>query len=95
MSSGMIKISILFLYLRIFRTLRITIIISIVVIVMISIAFLFVAIFQCSPSGTLWVVAYAQQDSCISVLIFWCDVAVIFLVTNIWIVVLPVKPILG
>ena len=70
------------------------IILSIVLIVMISIAFLFVAIFQCSPSGTLWVVEYVQKASCVSVLIFWCDVAVTFLVTNVWVVVLPVIPIL-
>lgn len=91
----MIKISILCLYLRIFRTLRFIIVLSIVFIVLISIVFLFVAIFQCSPPGTLWINAYVQDASCISVLIFWCDVAVTFLVTNIWIVVLPVKPILG
>lgn len=64
-------------------------------IILISIAFLFVAIFQCRPSAGLWVTEHADYGRCISLLVFWCDVAVIFLVTNIWIVVLPIKPILG
>jgi hypothetical protein len=95
LSSGMIKLSILFLYRRIFPTLRITIIVSIVLIVLISIAFLFVAIFQCKPTAGLWITGNAGHTSCVSLLVFWCDVAVVFLITNIWIVVLPVKPILG
>jgi hypothetical protein len=71
------------------------IIVIIVLIALISIAFLFVAIFQCRPIATPWIPEYANEASCISLLGFWCNVAVIFLVSNIWIVALPFKPILG
>lgn len=95
LSSGLIKLSILFLYRRIFQHLRILILLSIALITLISIAFIFAAIFQCRPTGVLWANHDGSKNSCISILVFWCDVAVIFLVSNVWIVVLPIKPIIG
>jgi hypothetical protein len=91
-SSGLVKISILLLYRRIFITLRRIAAISAVIIGLITLAFIFSAIFQCKPVGSYWLGSTDNQGSCISLLIFWCDVAVVYLLTNIWIFCLPLKP---
>jgi hypothetical protein len=94
-SSGLIKLSILFLYRRIFPNLRMWTTISIAIIVALSIAFICAAIFQCKPVGRLWGPSDQGGISCIATLAFWCDVAVVYLVTNIWVVCLPLKSIYG
>ncbi|KAJ5820126.1 hypothetical protein N7474_005717 [Penicillium riverlandense] len=93
-ASGTLKLSILFLYLRLFRNLRKLIIITIVIVSCMTIAFIFTAIFQCDPVGSFWTMTDDAKASCIPELIFWCDVAVIFLLTNLWIGLLPIKTIL-
>lgn len=71
------------------------IIITIVVVSCMTIAFIFTAIFQCDPMGSFWTMTDGGKVACISELVFWCDVAVVFLLTNLWIGVLPIKTILG
>ncbi|RAH43174.1 uncharacterized protein BO95DRAFT_466159 [Aspergillus brunneoviolaceus CBS 621.78] len=94
-SAALVKLSILFLYRQVFQHMRTIITITIAVIVVITVVFIFVAIFQCHPIGRFWFEPKAAQGACISQLIFWCDVAVVFLISNIWITALPVRPILG
>jgi hypothetical protein len=95
MSSALIKVSILLLYRRIFPSLRKISDLTVVLVGLIAIAFIFSAVFQCKPVGSFWVRPNTSQNSCISLLIFWCDVAVIFLLSNIWITLLPLRSILG
>jgi hypothetical protein len=94
-SSGLVKISILLLYRRLFMTLRRIAEISAIIVVLITLAFMFTAIFQCKPVGSYWLNPTDDRQSCISLLIFWCDVAVVFLITNIWIFCLPLKSMLS
>ncbi|PTU19002.1 hypothetical protein P175DRAFT_0341895 [Aspergillus ochraceoroseus IBT 24754] len=94
-SSGLIKITILMLYYRLFHRLRIWVIITIAFVVVMSIAFTFVAVFQCEPVGRFWTTYHGVNCNCILTLVFWCIVAVIFLVSNLWITILPLKTILG
>lgn len=95
MSSGLIKASILLLYRRIFPSLRKVSVLTLVLVGMIVVAFSFAAIFQCKPVGSFWVRPKTTQYSCISLLVFWCDVAVVFLISNVWITLLPLRSILG
>ncbi|PYI16587.1 hypothetical protein BO99DRAFT_435314 [Aspergillus violaceofuscus CBS 115571] len=94
-SAALVKLSILFLYRQVFQHMRTIITITIAAIVVITVVFIFVAIFQRHPIGRFWWEPKAAQGACISHLIFWCDVAVVFLLSNIWITALPVRPILG
>jgi hypothetical protein len=71
------------------------VIITIVFVSCMTIAFIFTAIFQCDPVGSFWTMTDEGKVACIPELIFWCDVAAIFLVTNLWVGVLPIKTILG
>lgn len=64
-------------------------------IIAMTIAFIFAAIFQCDKAGDFWVTSYEGKSNCVNSLILWCDLAVTFLVTNIWITVLPLPTLLG
>ncbi|PYH85813.1 hypothetical protein BO82DRAFT_398134 [Aspergillus uvarum CBS 121591] len=90
-SAALVKLSILFLYRQVFQHMRTIINITIAAIVIITVVFTFVAIFQCHPIGRFWFEPKAAQGACISHLIFWCDVAVVFLLSNIWITALPIR----
>ncbi|KAL3456526.1 hypothetical protein BJX64DRAFT_39754 [Aspergillus heterothallicus] len=92
-SSGLIKLSICFLYRRLFPALHICVIVTVVFICGMTIAFFFTAIFQCEPVGGIWSFGNPDTSHCIDVSIFWCDVAVIYLLTDLWLVIMPMRTI--
>jgi hypothetical protein len=69
-SSGLIKLSIRFLYRRLFPALRICVIVTVVFVCAITIAFFFSAIFQCEPVGGIWSFGNPETSHCIDASIF-------------------------
>ncbi|KAL4892310.1 hypothetical protein BDV59DRAFT_208629 [Aspergillus ambiguus] len=94
-TSGLIKLTILLLYLRLFPGLHVWILSTIGFIAVMCIAFIFAAIFQCNKVGSFWVTGNEAESNCVNTLILWCDLAVAYLVTNIWIFALPLPTLAG
>ncbi|GAB1218141.1 hypothetical protein ATERTT37_007393 [Aspergillus terreus] len=95
LASTFIKISILFLYRRIFPNLRIHIYVTIGFLGAMSLAFIIAAVFQCNPIAKLWSPENQQKLSCFPPLAFWCDVSAVYVATDLWIMALPARTIFG
>ncbi|KAE8154997.1 hypothetical protein BDV25DRAFT_170321 [Aspergillus avenaceus] len=93
--SGLIKLSICLLYLRLFPNIRRTTLGTIAFITAMSIAIILATIFQCSPIDAVYNITKYENYSCFPSIPFWYATAALSLVTDIWILLLPIKTILG
>ncbi|ROV89366.1 hypothetical protein VPNG_10127 [Cytospora leucostoma] len=94
---GFIKISILCLYLRfaVFRLLRFLCYGTILFQLLVTIASVCVTLWQCLPMRKQWDVTGTVQGSCINSTAFFYAIAGINIITDIWIIVLPIKTLKG
>jgi hypothetical protein len=92
LSRGFTRISILFFYLRIFtiRRARILIISTISITVVMTFVFVIVLVFQCNPIDYFWLEWDGEhQGHCMSTgLIVWAN-AIITIVFDFWIIIIP------
>ncbi|KAH8590500.1 hypothetical protein B0O99DRAFT_551988 [Bisporella sp. PMI_857] len=91
--TGTIKLSVCFLYLRVFATIRTPTLILISVIVAASIAQIICTVFQCVPVAAVWDAASYPNAVCINNVAFSYAAAALSVVTDIWALVLPIPTI--
>lgn len=93
----LVKSSLLMLYLRLFPTLSWTIIGTITLVVAMGVSFTLAASFRCNPVGAAWNPWKYELNSftCFLALPFWNTFGALFLVSDIVVLVLPMKLILG
>ncbi|KAJ5177582.1 uncharacterized protein N7500_000281 [Penicillium coprophilum] len=93
--NGLIKVSICLLYLRVFPNIRVISLGTIAFVTAMSVAIMLATIFQCSPISS----AFDEQDfehyTCFQSVPFWYSTAALSLVTDVWILLLPLKTVLG
>ncbi|TVY91804.1 hypothetical protein LAWI1_G003018 [Lachnellula willkommii] len=88
--SGTIKLSVCFLYLRIFPTIRKHVYVLIAFITASTIAQEFATIFQCVPVQGVWNVAKFPNATCINNVAFSYSASALSVVTDIWTLILPI-----
>lgn len=88
--SGTIKLSVCFLYLRIFPTIRKHVWVLIAFITASTIAQEFATIFQCVPVQGVWNVAGFPNATCINNVAFSYSASALSVVTDIWTLILPI-----
>lgn len=93
--SGLIKASICLLYLRLFPNIRNIILCTIVFITAMTVAIILATIFQCSPIDAVYNEDKYEHYTCFPSIPFWYATAALSLVTDILILVLPLKTLLG
>ncbi|OJZ88735.1 hypothetical protein ASPFODRAFT_159216 [Aspergillus luchuensis CBS 106.47] len=93
--TGLIKTSICLLYLRLFPNLRNITLGTIAFIVAMSIAIIVATIFQCSPVDAVYDPQKYDHYTCFASIPFWYTTAALSLVTDLWILALPIRTILG
>ncbi|CEN59983.1 hypothetical protein ASPCAL02424 [Aspergillus calidoustus] len=94
-TAGLIKISILIMYHRVFLDLQVITILTIIFIVAMSVAFFFTYIFQCDLPDPCSTSTEIRKRKCLPALGFWTAASAVFVTTDIWIVVLPIKIVLN
>ncbi|PYH44683.1 uncharacterized protein BP01DRAFT_341929 [Aspergillus saccharolyticus JOP 1030-1] len=94
-ASGCIKISICLLYLRLFPNLHLITLMTIAVISAMSTALFLTTIFQCSPVDAVYNAQKYEHYSCINTVAYWSAIGTLYLVTDIWVLVLPIPTIQG
>ncbi|KAJ5951878.1 uncharacterized protein N7479_010291 [Penicillium vulpinum] len=92
--TGLTKVSICLLYLRLFPNIRIISLGTIAFVTAMSIAFVFATIFQCSPVDAIFDEKKYKHYSCFDSIPFWYATAALSLATDIWILLLPLKTVL-
>ncbi|RAH68304.1 uncharacterized protein BO66DRAFT_377611, partial [Aspergillus aculeatinus CBS 121060] len=95
LASGSIKISISLLYLRLFPTLRGPTLATIGSITAMTTAIFLATIFQCSPLDAVYNPRKYAHAACLDAVAFWSATAALYLLTDVWVLVLPVPTILG
>ncbi|RAL07923.1 uncharacterized protein BO97DRAFT_462222 [Aspergillus homomorphus CBS 101889] len=95
LDSGLIKISISLLYLRLFPNIRRTTLSTIAFITSMTTAIFLATIFQCSPVDAVYDPQKYRHYSCFDSVPFWSSTAALYLATDIWVLLLPMKTILG
>ncbi|PYH35096.1 uncharacterized protein BO87DRAFT_396275 [Aspergillus neoniger CBS 115656] len=93
--TGLIKTSICLLYLRLFPNLRNITLGTIAFIAAMSIAIILATIFQCSPVDAVYDPQKYDHYKCFASIPFWYTTAALSLVTDLWILALPIRTILG
>ncbi|OQD93864.1 hypothetical protein PENSOL_c029G07864 [Penicillium solitum] len=93
--SGLIKVSICLLYLRVFPNIRIICLATIAFVTAMSVAIILATIFQCSPVDAVYDEQKYKHYTCFASIPFWYATAALSLVTDIWILLLPLKTVLG
>ncbi|KAK4865725.1 hypothetical protein LT330_009158 [Penicillium expansum] len=93
--SGLIKVSICLLYLRVFPNMRLISLGTITFITAMSVAIILATIFQCSPIDAVFDQDKYKHYTCFASIPFWYTTAALFLLTDIWILLLPLKTVLG
>ncbi|KAJ5528767.1 hypothetical protein N7527_002160 [Penicillium freii] len=93
--SGLIKVSICLLYLRVFPNIRKVCLATIAFVTAMSVAIILATIFQCSPVDAVYDEEKYEHYTCFASIPFWYATAALSLVTDIWILLLPLKTVLG
>ncbi|PWY66522.1 hypothetical protein BO94DRAFT_613767 [Aspergillus sclerotioniger CBS 115572] len=93
--TGLIKASICLLYLRLFPNLRGLTRGTIAFITAMTTAIILATIFQCSPVDAVYNPHKYHHYLCFASIPFWYATAALSLVTDLWILILPVRTILG
>ncbi|KAI2831863.1 hypothetical protein CBS147343_478 [Aspergillus niger] len=93
--TGLIKTSICLLYLRLFPNLRKITLGTIAFIAAMSIAIILATIFQCWPVDAVYNPQKYEHYTCFASIPFWYATAALSLVTDLWILGLPIRTILG
>ncbi|GLA30545.1 ChrR Cupin-like domain family protein [Aspergillus niger] len=93
--TGLIKTSICLLYLRLFPNLRNIALGTIAFIAAMSIAIILATIFQCWPVDAVYNPQKYDHYTCFASIPFWYATAALSLVTDLWILGLPIRTILG
>ncbi|GKZ47427.1 hypothetical protein AbraIFM66951_010793 [Aspergillus brasiliensis] len=93
--TGLIKTSICLLYLRVFPNLRTITLGTIAFVGAMSIAIILATIFQCSPVDAVYNPHKYDQYTCFASIPFWYATAALSLATDLWILGLPIRTILG
>ncbi|OJJ73310.1 hypothetical protein ASPBRDRAFT_121802 [Aspergillus brasiliensis CBS 101740] len=93
--TGLIKTSICLLYLRVFPNLRTITLGTIAFVGAMSIAIILATIFQCSPVDAVYNPHKYDQYTCFTSIPFWYSTAALSLATDLWILGLPIRTILG
>lgn len=93
--SGLIKVSICLLYLRVFPNIRVICLGTIAFVTAMSVAIILATIFQCSPIDAVYNEQKYENYTCFASIPFWYATAALSLVTDIWILLLPLKTVLG
>ncbi|KAJ5607054.1 hypothetical protein N7537_003673 [Penicillium hordei] len=93
--SGLIKVSICLLYLRVFPNIRIICLATITFVTAMSVAIILATIFQCSPIDAVYNEQKYKHYTCFASIPFWYATAALSLATDIWILLLPLKTVLG
>ncbi|RDH18482.1 hypothetical protein M747DRAFT_240792 [Aspergillus niger ATCC 13496] len=93
--TGLIKTSICLLYLRLFPNLRKITLGTIAFIAAMSIAIILATIFQCWPVDAVYNPQKYDHYTCFASIPFWYATAALSLVTDLWILGLPIRTILG
>ncbi|KAJ6139958.1 hypothetical protein N7471_006444, partial [Penicillium samsonianum] len=93
--SGLIKVSICLLYLRVFPNIRVICLGTIAFVTAMSVAIILATIFQCSPIDAVYNEQKYKHYTCFASIPFWYATAALSLVTDIWILLLPLKTVLG
>ncbi|KAI9733964.1 MAG: hypothetical protein M1834_002621 [Cirrosporium novae-zelandiae] len=93
--SCLIKFSTLFLYLRLFKGMRKLILSTFAFIGTMTLAFVLATVFQCNPIGAVYDTTKYSNYTCFNALSFWYTTAALTLVTDIWVVVMPIPTLLS
>ncbi|KAJ5496463.1 hypothetical protein N7463_008450 [Penicillium fimorum] len=93
--SGLIKVSICLLYLRLFPNIRVISLGTIAFVTAMSIAIMLATIFQCSPIDAAYDEKKYEHYTCFASIPFWYSTAALSLATDVWILLLPLKTVLG
>ncbi|KFY50910.1 hypothetical protein V496_09074 [Pseudogymnoascus sp. VKM F-4515 (FW-2607)] len=89
--TGTIKVSVTFLYLRVFPTIRKPTLLLMAVIVSATIAQTLCTVFECVPVAGVWDTASYPNARCINNIAFSYSAACLSVVTDIWALVLPIS----
>ncbi|KAJ5804405.1 uncharacterized protein N7518_000708 [Penicillium psychrosexuale] len=89
---GLIKVSICLLYLRVFPNIRV---ICLGTISFVTVAIILATIFQCTPVNAVFDEQKYEHHTCFASIPFWYAGAALSLVTDIWILLLPLRTVLG
>ncbi|KAH8689499.1 hypothetical protein BGW36DRAFT_351841 [Talaromyces proteolyticus] len=93
--SGLIKVSTLLLYKHVFLNLRNVIWGTIVFIAVMSVAIVLATLFQCQPIDAVYDSSKYAHYYCFPSIPFWYSTAALSLVTDFWILALPIPTIIG
>ncbi|KAF9252387.1 hypothetical protein LCP9604111_2383 [Penicillium roqueforti] len=93
--SGLIKVSICLLYLRVFPNIRVICLGTIALVTAMSVAIILATIFQCTPVNAVFDEQKYEHHTCFASIPFWYAGAALSLVTDIWILLLPLRTVLG
>ncbi|KAJ5788181.1 hypothetical protein N7457_003171 [Penicillium paradoxum] len=93
--TGLIKVSICLLYLRLFPNLRRVSLGTIAFVTAMSVALILATIFQCTPVDAVFDEKKYKHYTCFESIPFWYAGAALSLVTDIWILLLPLRTVLG
>ncbi|KAJ5355885.1 hypothetical protein N7517_010494 [Penicillium concentricum] len=93
--SGLIKVSICLLYLRVFPNIRVISLGTIAFVTAMSVAIMLAIIFQCSPIDAVFDEQKYEHYTCFESVPFWYLSPALSLVMDVWILLLPLKTVLG